>query len=208
MMKKAIGIITIIFLQLNIVLAQNSFELSGVYSLTSERLTSDLAIDNMDSQLFHSFGINGRKIFNSNMFVQGGLHFKNFGTEVVDILVVIIDDMPSEIRGSSLEIPINVGYYVLNRDKIRLGMSLGINNGFLVNQYQNYYGFIREDIPTYSNFLFHLNSSVEIGVRLTDNIIFDIKPTFQRQINSNIMRYHKQSGIGCQLGISYDFKRK
>ena len=204
-LKKAIGTIVIVLLQLNIAFAQNSFEIGGVYSLTAEKLltNSDAISNHMHNQFNHSFGINGKKVFKSNVFVQGGLHLKEFGTKV-NLESIIIDDLANEMGGKSIDIPINVGYYLFKNNKIRLGMSLGVNNGFLLSQYQNYYGVIREDIPVYKDYMFQLNSSIEIGIRLTDNIILDVRPVFQRQINSNYGSY-KQRGIGCQFGISYDF---
>lgn len=202
MIKKAIGIITIVFLQFNLVLAQSSFEIGSVYSLTAEKLNS---VENTSRQLYHSFGINVKKTFKSNVFVQTGLYFKNFGSNVGEE-DIIIDDLPSEIGGQSIDIPISVGYYFLNNDKIRLGMSLGVNNGFLQNQYQDFYNARIETVPYYNDFLLYLNSSVEIGIQLTNHIILDIKPIFQRQINSNYGRNYKQNGIGCQFGISYDFQ--
>lgn len=204
MMKKAIGIIVILFLQFNIVFAQNSFEIEALYSLTSEKLVTSFPIDNMNSQWFHSFGINGKKIFKSNLFLQSGVLFRNFGTGIYDPLVVVIDDAPTEIIAKSIDIPISIGYYFLNRDKVRLGISLGINNGFLLNQYQNYHNVILEDIRMYNDYILQFNTSVEIGIRLTDHVILNIKSIFQRQINSNNIDY-KQRVIGCQLGVSYDF---
>ena len=182
---------------------KNSFEIGAVYSLTAEKL---VAVESTSRQLYHSFGINGKKTFKSNVFVQGGVHLSNFGTKFGE-KDVIIDDLPSGFGGQSIDIPIKVGYYFFNNDKIRLGTSLGVNNGFLRHDYQDHYGYIVENVPTYNDYLLHLNLSVEIGFKLTDNIILDIKPTFQRQINSNYGRSYKQSGIGCQFGASYAFEK-
>ncbi len=204
--KNVIGTLVIIFLQFNIVFAQHSFEISGVYSLTSETLTSNTD-KNLGRQLFHSYGINGKKIFRSNVFIQSGMFLRNFGTSVlVHAPIAIVDDTPTEIGGRSIDIPINVGYYFLNYNKIRLGISLGLNNGFLLDQYHDYYGVIIETVPLYNDFIFQFNTSVEIGLKLTDNIILDIRPIFQRQLNSNLSDY-KQSGMGCQFGISYAFSK-
>jgi hypothetical protein len=65
MIKRAVGIIIIVFLQLNIVFAQNSFGLEAMYSLTSEKLVNSSVILNerMNSHPYHSFGINSKKIF-------------------------------------------------------------------------------------------------------------------------------------------------
>jgi hypothetical protein len=46
-----------------------------------------------------------------------------------------------------------------------------------------------------------------MGIKLTNYTILNIRPVWQRQINSNHGNY-KQSGIGCQVGISYDFTEK
>ena len=205
--KKVVGTVVFIFLQLNIMFAQSSLEMSSVYALTSEKIVSNEDNDHYSSQLFHSFGINGKKIFPSNFFVQGGLHLHNFGTKVVGEEGVIIDDMPERIIGKSIDIPINVGYYFLNCDRVRLGISLGVNNGILLHQYHDYYGYMIEVFPVYNDYILQLNASAEIGIKLTNHIILNIRPVFLRQINSNYDDY-KQRGIGGQFGISYGFKGK
>lgn len=206
MINKAIGTIVIVFLQMNIVLAQNSFEIQGIYSLTAEKLTHNEQPQIYNNQLFHSYGINGKIVYKANVFVQGGFHLRNFGTNsTIQAPIAIVDDIPTEISGQSIDIPINIGYYFINNGKLRLGISLGVNNGFLLNQNYDYYGVIIETIPIYNDYLLSLNSTVEIGLKLTDNIILDIKPIFQRQINSNNFVDYKQRGIGCQFGVSYGF---
>lgn len=199
MIKKIFGIVVIVLLKFNVLSAQSSFEIRGIYSLSSEKLVD---VENTSRLPYHSIGINSKKIFNSNLFIQGGVHLRNFGTKVGED-GVIIDDLPSEMGGQSLDIPINVGYYFCIQSKLRLGMSLGVSNGFLRDDYQDHYGYIIEAIPVYNDYLLYFNTSVELGFRLTDNIILDIKPIFQRQINSNYGRSYKQNGIGCQFGINY-----
>jgi len=210
--KKAIGIIIIIFLQANLFFAQSSFEIEGIYTITSEKFVSESDKENFDSKLFNSFGVSGKRIFKSNIFVKGGLHLKSFGTKFdVEETTIQIPDGTGEFyevnwNAKSVDIPINVGFYFLNTDKLRLGISMGGNNSFIISQSQKTKG-IESDIEVYNDYVFQLNSNLEIGIKLTNKIILNIVPVLQRQINSNFVEY-KQRGIGCQIGMSYNFKEK
>ncbi len=208
----SIFVILLFILQSNLTIAQNSFEIEGNYSITSEKfIPTNNANDIFESKLYHSFGINGRMIFKSKFFVIGGLHLKRFGTKFdVEETTIQNPEGTGEFyevnwNANSIDIPIKLGYYFISRDKFRFGIALGISNSFVIDQTQKARG---EDIEieTYEDYIFNLNSNLEIGYSISENFTVNLIPIWQRQINSNFGNY-KQRSYGCQIGISYKLKK-
>ena len=203
----SIGLIIIVLIQSNITSAQNSYEIGGIYSLMSEKLMPNNAEDIFNDKIFHSVGINSYITFNSRFLIKGGVHFQNFGTKIqIEETTIQMPEGTGDFfdvnwTGKSIDIPINLGIYILNRKKLRLGVAIGGNNRFIFSQSKELKG---ADLDTriYKEYIFQFNTSIEIGIRLNDNFILNISPILQKQMNSNSNEY-KQRGIGCQIGVSY-----
>lgn len=206
--KNLIILILLLILQSNLSIGQNSFEIEGNYSITSEKfIPINDANDIFESKLFHSFGLNGRMIFKSKFFVISGLHLKRFGTKF-DVEETTIQNPGGtgefyEVNWNtnSIDIPIKMGYYFLNRNNFRFGLAFGISNSYVINQKQKARG-EEEDIETYEDNIFNLNSNLEIGYLIREKLVINLMPIWQKQISSNFGDY-KQRSFGCQIGISY-----
>lgn len=209
--KNFIGSLLILILQSNLLTAQHSIELEAIYSISSEKFapTND-ALDIFDSKIFHSFGLNGRKVFKSKIFAIAGIHLRRFGTQFdVEETTESMPEGTGEFfevnwNANSIDIPVRLGYYFLDRNTLRIGFAIGISNSFVLNQKQIAKG-METDIEVYESYIFNLNSSVELGIKVKKSVIVSIIPIWQRQMNANLSVY-KQRGFGCHLGISYQLK--
>ena len=124
---KKLCVLFVFFFQLNLIQSQNSLEIEANYALTSEKLVSHNKIDFYDSEIFHSVGFNVRKIFESRVFIKGGLQFKNFGAKFTDVQISGQTTESIEIKYSAkgIDIPFGLGYYFINHQKLRFGGKRG-----------------------------------------------------------------------------------
>lgn len=211
---RSIKILILIIALTNYGFSQNT-EIGINYILSTEGLVSSDETQIFENSIAHSFGMNGRKIIKSDFFILGEVNFKNFGAKLkVEERTIQNPEGTGDFfyvnwKAQGLEIPISFGYYILNQKKIRIGTSIGISNLFLFNQKQELKG-QNSDAEIYEKYLISFKSCLEIGVKISNNLVLNIIPFWQRQLNSNSsnLSNHKQRGIGCKFGISYNFKEK
>lgn len=180
---------------LNCCMAQHSTELGIYYSLSSESLVTKNKILKLESQLFHSIGIQAKHNFNARLFISGGFNLKPFGVRLPD----------EQWKARGLEIPVGLGYYFFHKKNIQLGASVGLSSLFLVEQTREAKGLIAK-LDMYKNFFFSYKSALHIRLKMKNGAILNILPFWQKQWNPSFLNY-RQRGIGLELGISYELKK-
>ncbi len=203
--KTILAILLPLFLLSSTATAQQTFEIEGTYMMSSEKLTPNRSKVFNNDQSHHSFGINGRIIFNSNFFITTGLQYRQFGTSFQkDEKNAESTELVTTWSANRVDIPMNVGYYFIKTNKLRVGAALGLSNGIVFDQSQSTEGKV-SDLDVYQNFMMNYNASLEIGIQLQDRIVLNITPIWQRQLNVNFSEYrsYQQVALGGQVGISY-----
>jgi len=195
----------------NLILAQTKTEVELAYTITSEELVTSTGISNFDRAEFQSIGIGARTTLSNNTFIKAGLQLKSFGTSCLNEATTTKqpygtgDYYEDQWIARSIDIPIYIGLYLINNQRIRIGLANGISGGYVFDQ-------VRHDRATvytlevYDKHNYHFNSRIDIGVKLNSGIIINISPIWTRQLNSNSIPY-QQKGYGGQLSISYDFSQ-
>jgi len=193
-------ILIIIFLQINLcqIFSQNLTELELIYSPVLAKLSSHTA----ENSLFHSVGFEFKQIHNSKFYIDGGLYFRRLGNRF-ELPRSIISTGPYKVTyvTSSIDIPVNIGYYFLEQKKIRMGIEVGLNNGFLLKQRGKSLGETNE-IGIYRKYFLGVISSIELGYKINSKFIINVRPNWLQQINRNNGPF-KQKAIGIAIGVVY-----
>ncbi|MEN0006635.1 MAG: hypothetical protein AAF798_20950 [Bacteroidota bacterium] len=187
---------------------QYTFEVGGQYTISSERLHSDKSSDLFEQGIFHSFGASAKLLHRSGWFFKGELNYQNGGTKLR--FPETTTDMPegtdefseASWRYSAVGLLFNTGYYLLNKEKIKIGPALGINTHLVTHQEQEVAGQAFSDGSIYEGVLFFFHTSLDIRISLSEKLNLTIAPFWQTQLNSNAQEW-KQRAFGGALGVSY-----
>ena len=192
-----------------------STEIGINYLLSSEKLTSTEAPDIYEDKVFYSFGITGKRFLSPNIFIGTGIGFRRFGARIErPVTTAEYPNGTGEFYylnwiAKGIEIPINIGYYFLNQDNIRLGASASAGNFFLLDQ-KYVVNDNSTDLNQYKSYIFSTRINLELRVKLSDKISLNFIPFYQKQISPNmefqlngINIDYKQRSVGCELAVSY-----
>lgn len=207
MKLKLINLLIAVISFINFGISQNSTEIGLNYSFSYDNLVSVNSSVNFENKIFHSVGVNARRNFSSKLFVIGGINLKSFGTQVRKTYNVFLnpdgtEDVTYKIwKGQGIEFPVSFGYYFLNRNRIKIGTSLGLVNLVILKQM----GKLKDetyDTAIFNKHFFSLKSTLDIRIKIKENVMLHIIPSWQRQLNSNFLN-GKIQGFGTEIGVSY-----
>jgi len=133
--------------------------------------------------------------------------------------VTYLTDLNTKNRYTYLRIPLSVGYYFINRDKIRLGLDAGAAVSFMIARSEPDPVFYApdantRDIQSLTHTHLPVNWMLTTGVRLeyllTNKLMLLIEPGFSYYLKGieevNAVATHQPYAIGLKAGLKFNFK--
>lgn len=191
-------------------------EIGFNYLFSVEKLVGLDISDFYKSEVFHSVGVSGKHYFSPKAFIAAGIGYRSFGSRTeVKVTTVQNPEGTGEVenaiwKAQGIELPVSLGYYFINQDKIKIGASAGFSSFLLNKQSYEIRGNVA-DLELFEKYIYSLKVNLELRLLLNEKISLNVRPVFQRQISSNIDWMVnsidiilKQRSIGCELGLSYN----
>lgn len=191
---------------------KEKMEIGGMYSLTSESFvytgSNDLFKEIFQERVSHSYGINGNYIFKNNLFLKPAIYIRGFGAKG-EAMVTTVDqpDGTGEIaefnfNAKALDLQLLTGYYILNKEKFRLGIGAGYCHAFVLDQKYKFKDVVT-DVDFYEKNFGSMKVFMEMGIPLSEKATLNVVPLWQKQIKGNSDSDFKQRGFGTEIGLSY-----
>jgi len=166
-------------------------------------------INFFDSDFAAGGGINVRYNSKHNFYFTGTLTLENTGWAVFDI-----DDISffrdEYVKGEAVAASLDIGYFVLETKKVKLGLSAGYKAGVILINKSFSQSINRDDIIVDIFGAYGGYKSIELKsdfiVHLTDKLDLNIVPNYsifnRRFFNDN---FYAQRNYGLQTGLLYSF---
>jgi hypothetical protein len=156
-----------------------------------------------DSKLSYSLGVQAKKEFKSRIYIYAGFIYQNGGINTK--IDEITDEQPQGTGNfinysyniNSLIIPVNIGYYIANKQKTKYGIDIGLTQGILINKYEKpNLEIINKEFKPYN--IGALLRFVMVK-QINDQYSFSFSPYYLKELNKHNSNYTQMS-LGLQFG--------
>ena len=208
-MKLYIFVISIFLNLSNSILtnAQSYTEIEMINSIALGKLVSS-SEENFDAKYSYSFGVMWLENYKSKIYFNTGIVLRGQGAKTQLPPIDGTDEYEIIVKSLSLEIPFGFGYYIISKSKLKIGIDIGLKNGFLLNQksFSKRGRATGSKINFYEKYLTHFNMNLNFRSKLSKSICLSLRPYWSRQLNTNKINF-KQINFGLELGLSYKMKK-
>jgi len=171
-------------------------------------------IDFFDSNFAILSGLNIRYNTKTNFYFTGNLFFEKQGWAIFN-LGEGISNRDDYVKGSAIAASLDVGYYFLDTDKIKLGVSGGYKFGHVSNNTTTFQDFKNLPDNVHIDFVFPVKSYESIDlkgdilIKLSNQFTLNIIPNYSinnRRFNNDFL--YAERNFGLQTGILYNLSKQ